>query len=71
MKCVGMRENENLTLARAHHSRAARARPHSHAMTGSVVWDCGGAVNALSSSPDWSHIVVAGRDVLKIVKVHS
>lgn len=31
--------------------------------------DMGGPMNALSASPDWTHIVVAGRDVFKIVKV--
>jgi hypothetical protein len=40
-------------------------------MSGSsfIEFDMGGAMNALSASPDWTHIVVAGRDVFKIVKV--
>ena len=31
--------------------------------------EMGGAMNALSAAPDWKHVVVAGRDVLKIVRV--
>ena len=39
-------------------------------MSSIIEVDMGGAMNALSASPDWTHIVVAGRDVFKIVKVH-
>jgi hypothetical protein len=34
-----------------------------------VAMQMGGAMNAISASPDWSHIAVAGRDVLKIVRI--
>lgn len=34
-----------------------------------VSMNMGGAMNAISASPDWSHIAVAGRDVLRIVRI--
>jgi hypothetical protein len=34
-----------------------------------VAMQMGGPMNAISAAPDWSHVAVAGREVLKIVKL--
>lgn len=34
-----------------------------------VSMNMGGPMNAITAAPDWSHVAVAGRDVLKIVKL--
>jgi hypothetical protein len=36
---------------------------------GSKLFDCGGPINAISSSPDWKFVVVGGRDVMKILSL--